>query len=183
MKGMFSPSGTPIRPPTRECTRSALRMAHGGDVSPFTWTHAHAFPAPHDMPRPARRKGCSEMLRVPHGTPRPKLPDFTCTYMRLHLYINPGAAFVQVSPLACLVNKERAGLCAPKEVRRPGFQVGEGRERAGMRGGDILKKWCPKTPPMRRSTWEAPPQSPFALFSTYRSRKSGLPCSAPSEER
>ena len=176
MKGMFSPSGTPIRPPTRECTRSALRMAHGGDVSPFTWTHAHAFPAPHGMPRPARRKGCSEMLRVPHGTPRPKLPDFTCTYMRLHLCRNPGAAAVQVSPLACLVNKERAGLCAPKDVRRPGF--GEGRERVGMRGR-YSEKWCPKTPPMRRSTWEAPPQSPFALFSTYRSRKSGLPCSAP----
>lgn len=129
---MFSPSGTPIRPPTRECTRSALRMAHGGDVSPFTWTHAHAFPAPHGMPRPARRKGCSEMLRVPHETPRPKLPDFTCTYMRLHLCRNPGAAAVQVSPLACLVNKERAGLCAPKDVRRPGF--GEGRERVCMQG-------------------------------------------------
>ena len=132
MKGMFSPSGTPIRPPTRECTRSALRMAHGGDVSPFTWTHAHAFPAPHGMPRPARRKGCSEMLRVPHETPRPKLPDFTCTYMRLHLCRNPGAAAVQVSPLACLVNKERVGLCAPKDVRRPGF--GEGRERVCMQG-------------------------------------------------
>ena len=132
MKGIFSPSGTPIRPPTRECTRSALRMAHGGDVSPFTWTHAHAFPAPHGMPRPARRKGCSEMLRVPHETPRPKLPDFTCTYVRLHLCRNPGAAAVQVSPLACLVNKERAGLCAPKDVRRPGF--GEGRERVCMQG-------------------------------------------------
>ena len=63
---------------------------------------------------------------------RPKLPDFTCTYVRLHLYRNPVATVVQVSPLACLVNKERVGLCAPKDVRRPGF--GEGRERIGMLG-------------------------------------------------
>ena len=70
------------------------------------------------------------MLRVPHETPRPKLPDFTCTYMRLHLCRNPGAAAVQVSLLACLVNKEQAGLkLRPKGCETAGFWRGEGKGR------------------------------------------------------
>ena len=107
-------------------------MTHVGDVDPFTSTHAHAFPA---LPRHAAirtQKTVSGMMRATHGIPRPKLPAFTCAYVLLRLCKKPGAAALQSLPLACLVNKEREGLCAQTEVKRPG--LGEGRGGPGMRG-------------------------------------------------
>ena len=113
-------------------------MTHVGDVDPFTSTHAHAFPA---LPRHAAictQKTVSGIMRAPHGIPRPKLPAFTCAYEPLRLCRNPGAASVQFFPLACLVNKEREGLCAQTEGKRPGLS--EGRGGPGMRGVVSEKK-------------------------------------------
>ena len=72
------------------------------------------------------------MMRAPHRIPRPKLAAFNCAYMPLRLCRIPGAASVQIFPLACLVNKERARLGTQTEVKRPG--LGEGRGGPGMRG-------------------------------------------------
>ena len=107
-------------------------MTHVWDVGTFTSTHAHAFPA---LPRHAAirtQKTVSGMMRAPHGIPRPKLPAFACTHVPLRLCRTPGAVAVKIFPLACLVNKERAGLGTQTEVKRPG--LGEGRGGPGMQG-------------------------------------------------
>ena len=134
MKGMFSPSGTPIRPPTRECTRSALRTAHGGGCDPLHMDPCACFSGPtwHATTRTQKRV-FGDAARAPWNS-QAQAPGF-----HLHIYAatpvqKPRGGRRASFPARMPCQQGAGGSLRPKGCETAGLNFGEGRERVGMRG-------------------------------------------------